>query len=108
MLLGAKSVERDKKPLADTAVLNDVMAGMKQFVEDHGVEVKLVRSILNARKIQFALGEKTAEINIFRGTKGFFAVQSPVGSNSKEFTKVVIEMVNAYLADKKVCQEKNM
>lgn len=108
VLLGAKSVERDKKPLADTAVMNDIVAGMKLFVEDHGVEVKSVRSILNARKIQFALGEKTAEINIFRGTKGFFAVQSPVGSNSKEFTKVVIEMVNAYLADKKVCQEKNM
>lgn len=100
VLLGAKSVERDKKSRVESSAFEDLMPGLKQFVEDQGVEMKSVKRLLNARKVQFALGERIAEVNIFRGSKGFFAVQSPIGGNSKEFGKIALEIINAYLADK--------
>lgn len=100
VLLGTKSVERDKKSHVDSGAFDDLMTGLKQFVEDQGVEIKSVKHLVNARKVQFALGDKIAEVNIFRGNKGFFAVQSPIGGNSKEFGRIVIEIINAYLTDK--------
>lgn len=97
VLLGTKSVERDKKSCVDSGAFEDLMLGLKQFVEDQGVEMKSVKHLSNARKAQIVLEDKIAEVNIFRGNKGFFAVQSPTGGNSKEFGKIVLEIVNAYL-----------
>lgn len=100
VLLGIESVEHDKKTVSDSGVLDEVVSGLADFTRNQGIDVVSVKKMQNARKLQFALGDRRAEVNIFKGNKGFFAVQSPVGSNSKEFGKVVIEITNAYLSNK--------
>lgn len=98
VLLGAKAVETDRKPIKDKEEFDSIIAGLRGFVEDNGVNLVEERSMLHARKLRFNLDGNVAEVNVFRGTKGYFAVQSPVGTSSQKIGKVVLEIVNAYLS----------
>lgn len=99
VLLGTNSVAHDKKPVTDVSEMDKLVEGIRVFAGDHGVEMTNIQNMLHARKMRFTMNGNNAEINLFKGSKGYFAVQSPVGNTSKRFSRIVIEIINAYLAD---------
>lgn len=104
VLLGTNSVDRDKKAVTDVSELDKMVEGIRAFADDHGVAMTDVRNMLHARKMRFTMNGNNTEINLFKGSKGYFAVLSPIGNTSKRFSRIVIEIVNAYLADINITQ----
>ncbi|MBQ0022688.1 MAG: hypothetical protein KBT29_05565 [Prevotellaceae bacterium] len=98
VLLGAASAEKDKKAIKDTDEIDSIVSGLKGFIEDHGIKVNEVKTMLHARKLRLQLDENTAEVNLFKNAKSYFAVLSPVGTSSLKLGKIVMEIVNAYLS----------
>lgn len=57
--------------------LNEIIAELKLFIEETGLQVTEIINIQYAKKIRARLGQKEAEVNLFYGKRGFSVVISP-------------------------------
>lgn len=80
-------------------ILNEIISGIKQYIEQAGVVVTNIINIQYGKKIQMKTGVKQAEINLFYGKKGFSVVQSPKCGVSEELNGLMAELIQNYLND---------
>ena len=79
-------------------ILNEVMDGLKPYLENNGVEVYNVINIQKAKKIQIRLGVKKAEINLFTNQKrGFTVTRVDKRETDGEFNEMMRQLVLHYV-----------
>ena len=78
-------------------ILNDIIDGIKSYIESFGINVTDIRNIQFGKKIHCALGIKQAELNIFYGKRGFSYVVSPKSGTSTELNDMVKQIVEEYV-----------
>lgn len=81
------------------AILDELIDGLKTYIEKTGIEVGDVSNIQYAKKIRCRLGLRQAEINLFYGHHGFKVVKSPRSGTSAELNDVVAQLIEAYLRE---------
>lgn len=79
--------------------LEQIMDGLRTFVEDQGISIYDVQSIQYGKKIRAKLGNRLAEVNLFYGKRGFRVVQTVKGILSVELNNVLAEIIQIYLDD---------
>lgn len=100
IMLGSKKMaERQNKLVYVPDILNDIIDGIKLFIEEQGINVYEIKNIQYAKKIRCKLGSKRAEINLFYGKKGFSTIISPANGTSNELNEIVVDIVNLYLQE---------
>lgn len=99
-LLGTKPrIPKEKKNVFVPEELNEIIDGLKAFIEEKGIIVYEISNIQYAKKIHCKLGIKKAEINLFYGKKGFSVVQSPSSGTSEQLNELVANIINIYLEE---------
>lgn len=92
-------VEACRPPAFVPSILDDMIDGLKAYIEKMGVEVYEIGNIQYTKKIRCRLGLRQAEVNLFYGHKGFRVVKSPRGGTSDELNELVAQMIEVYLQE---------
>lgn len=69
--LNPKALQKEKKDVFVPIILNDIIPELQEFVQNLGLTVTNITNIQYGKKINFSLGKKLAEINIFTGKEDF-------------------------------------
>lgn len=77
--------------------LEQIIEGLRTFVEDQGMTIYDVQNIQYGKKIRGRLGNRLAEVNLFYGKKGFRIVQTIKGILSPELNDILAELIEIYL-----------
>lgn len=77
--------------------LNEIIAELKLFIEETGLQVTEIINIQYAKKIRARLGQKEAEVNLFYGKRGFSVVISPRLGTNKELNELLADLIKAFL-----------
>ena len=77
--------------------LNEIIAELKLFREETGLQVTEIINIQYAKKIRARLGQKEAEVNLFYGKRGFSVVISPRLGTNEELNELLADLIKAFL-----------
>lgn len=88
---------KEQAPIAVPAQLDEILPTLKQYIEEHGIELTAVINIQYAKKMQFRLGGQKAEINLFYGKRGYKVVQSPKCGTSAELNALIADLITVFL-----------
>ena len=77
--------------------LNEIIAELKLFIEETGLQVTESMNIQYAKKIRARLGQKEAEVNLFYGKRGFSVVISPRLGTNEELNELLADLIKAFL-----------
>ena len=77
--------------------LNEIIAELKLFIEETGLQVTEIINIQYAKKIRARLGQKEAEVNLFYGKRGFSVVISPRLGTNEELNELLADLIKAFL-----------
>ena len=77
--------------------LNEIIAELKLFIEETGLQVTEIINIQYAKKIRARLGQKEAEVNLFYGKRGFSVVISPRFGTNEELNELLADLIKAFL-----------
>lgn len=77
--------------------LNEIIAELKIFIEETGLQVTEIINIQYAKKIRARLGQKEAEVNLFYGKRGFSVVISPRLGTNEELNELLADLIKAFL-----------
>ena len=80
-------------------ILNDIMDGLRKYIEDKGAVLAEVINIQYGKKLRFRVGMRKAEINLFYGKRGFSVVQSPRTGTDAEANALMADVVNCFLME---------
>ncbi len=100
-LLGVrqKAVEKAKGEVPDVPQIDAIMDGLIEYVQGQGIRFISATKIQYGKKLQFVLGLKKAEINLFFGKRGFSVVKSPKCGTSNELNEVVAGLIQLYILE---------
>lgn len=79
--------------------LEDIMDGLKKYVEEKGIVLTAVVNIQYGKKLAFIVAMRKAEINIFYGKRGFSVVQSPKTGTDKDANELMVDVINSFLME---------
>lgn len=91
----AKVVSRD---VFVPQALNEIIDGLREYIEEQGISVTDVGNIQYAKKIHASLGNRKAEVNLFCGKRGFTAVISPRRGTDSGLNELLRDVIDSYLA----------
>ena len=77
--------------------LNEIIAELKLFIEETGLQVTEIINIQYAKKIRARLGQKESEVNLFYGKRGFSIVISPRLGTNEELNELLADLVKTFL-----------
>jgi virE N-domain protein len=77
--------------------LNEIIAELKLFIEETGLQVTEIINIQYAKKIRARLGQKESEVNLFYGKRGFSVVISPRLGTNEELNELLADLVKTFL-----------
>lgn len=89
--------ESERPPVFVPAQVEQVMQGVREVIEELGVEVTDVRDIQYGKKVTMRCELRLAELNIFFGKRGFSVVTSPKRGTSQELNEILGRLVEDYL-----------
>lgn len=95
-VLGQKT-KREKPAPYVPELLEQVMAGLAEFIEMTGAQLYEVQSIQYGKKLRMKAGLQHAEINLFYGKRGFSIVQTPKCGTSPDLNELMAQAVQQYL-----------
>ncbi|MDO5760491.1 MAG: CRISPR-associated primase-polymerase type B [Bacteroidota bacterium] len=98
-VLGAKTRIKKEKNVFVPEQLNEIITGLKEYIEQNNIVVYEIINIQYAKKIRCRLSNQKGEINLFYGKKGFSIVQSPSCGTSAEFNEVLAQIIEFYLEE---------
>ena len=79
-------------------MIRDAVSGLKESVEELGVELYDTKAIQYGVKLFFRTNTMLSEINLFYGKNGYSVVMSPKKGTSAELNALMSDYVNCYLA----------
>lgn len=98
-LLGVRqrAMQKPKVDVPDVPQIDAIMDGLVEYVQDQGIRFGSAVKIQYGKKLQFSLGLKKAEINLFFGKRGFSVVKSPKCGTSAELNELVAGLIQLYI-----------
>lgn len=90
-------VERPQQQVYVPEELERAIDGIRQTVEDIGIEMKEVKDIQYGKKLVMRSSLRTAEVNVFFGHKGFSVVESPRRGTSPELNNLMSRIIKQHL-----------
>lgn len=97
--MGTKTKTKKEKQVFVPQELNEIITGLKDYIEQKGIVVYEIINIQYAKKIRCKLSNKKGEINLFYGKKGYSIVQSPSSGTSEELNAVLAELITLYIEE---------
>lgn len=79
--------------------IQEILSGLKEYVESTGVEMTEAISIQYGKKLRFKAALKQSEINIFYGKRGFSVVKTTKCGTDVQFNEMMVELIRGYLYD---------
>ena len=79
--------------------LEDIMDGLKKYVEEKGIILTAVVNIQYGKKLAFIVAKRKAELNLFYGRRGFTVVQSPKTGTDKDANGLMVDVINSFLME---------
>lgn len=79
--------------------LENIMEGLKKYVEGKDITLTSVASIQYGKKLKFIVAMRKAEINLFYGKRGFSVVQSPKTGTDKGANELMVDVINSFLME---------
>lgn len=95
----ASLAERQNSNVYVPEILNQVMDGLRVFVEEKGVSLSEVKDIQYGKKLRFNVAGRKAEINLFYGKRGFSVVQSPRSGTDGEANQLMVDVIKCFLVE---------
>lgn len=92
-----KQRKREKPPVYVPEQLNEVMGGLKEYIEKTGLIVTEVVNIQYAKKIRVRAQQRQAEVNLFYGKRGYSVVVSPRTGTDGDLNEMVAALISQYL-----------
>ncbi len=89
--------QQPRLPIYVPERLEQIMEGLRSFVDDQGLSIYDIQDIQYGKKIRGKLGNRLAEVNLFYGKKGFRIVQAVKGILSPELNEIFAELIQIYL-----------
>lgn len=77
--------------------LNEIIADLKLFIEETGLQITEIINIQYAKKIRARLGQKEAEVNLFYGKRGFSVIISPRHGTNEELNELLADLIKTFL-----------
>lgn len=77
--------------------LNELIGGLRAYIEAQGIIVTEIENIQYAKKIHAKLGSRQAEVNLFFGKRGFSVVISAKRGTDGELNELLRDVVGSYL-----------
>lgn len=96
-LSGKDNTERQLRPIYVPEELDCAIEGIKQAVEDLGIEMHEIRDIQYGKKLIMKSELRTAEVNVFFGHRGFSVVESPRRGTSPELNNLMSRIIKQHL-----------
>ena len=90
-------VAQPRHPVYVPEELDQAIEGIRQAVEDIGIEMKEVKDIQYGKKLVMRSSLRTAEVNVFFGHKGFSVVESPRRGTSPELNNLMSRIIKQHL-----------
>ena len=90
-------VERPRQPVYVPEELERAIDGIRQTVEDIGIEMKEVKDIQYGKKLMMRSSLRSAEVNVFFGHRGFSVVESPRRGTSPELNNLMCRIIKQHL-----------
>ena len=90
-------VERQRQPVYVPEELERAIDGIRQAVEDIGIEMKEVKDIQYGKKLMMRSSLRSAEVNVFFGHRGFSVVESPRRGTSPELNNLMCRIIKQHL-----------
>jgi hypothetical protein len=90
-------VERPRQPVYVPEELEQAIDGIRQAIEDIGIEMKDVKDIQYGKKLVMRSSLRTAEVNVFFGHRGFSVVESPRRGTSPELNNLMCRIIKQHL-----------
>lgn len=86
-----------RQPVFVPEQLDDIIASLKEFIEDQGLTVTAIDNIQYAKKIRAQLNMRQAEVNLFFGKRGYNVVISPRRGTDAELNDVLALIIRNFL-----------
>ena len=77
--------------------ITNILTGLKDSVEETGVELYDTRNIQYGIKLMFRTHQLRAELNLFYGHRGFSVVESPKRGTSMQLNSLMAQLVGDYI-----------
>lgn len=77
--------------------IKHIMSGLKEYVEETGIQITEETSIQYGKKLKLKAGMKLAEINIFYGKRGFSVVKTPRCGTDEELNEMTASLIRTYI-----------
>ena len=90
-------IAKPRQPVYVPEELEQAIEGIRQTVEDIGIELKEVKDIQYGKKLVMRSSLRTAEVNVFFGHKGFSVVESPRRGTSPELNNLMSRIIKQHL-----------
>jgi len=88
---------KEEKSVVVPQILDDIMAGLKMYIEQTGAIINETKNIQYGKKIRVQVGMKQAEVNLFFGKHGFSIVKSPKCGTSEEMNALLADLVGSFI-----------
>nr|WP_291528079.1 CRISPR-associated primase-polymerase type B [Bacteroides sp. UBA939] len=88
---------KEKPPVYVPEQLDELMDGLRKYIEDTGTSIYEVINIQYGKKLRMKVGLRQAEINLFYGKRGFSVVQSPRCGTSSELNQLMADLITSFL-----------
>ncbi len=92
-----KKLPAETRPVYVPEEITNILSGLKDSVEETGVELYETRSIQYGIKLMFRTHLLRAEINLFYGHRGFTVVESPKRGTSLELNSMMAQLVDDFV-----------
>ncbi len=92
-----KKLPAEIRPVYVPEEITNILAGLKDSVEETGVELYETRNIQYGIKLMFRTHLLRAELNLFYGHRGFTVVESPKRGTSLELNSMMAQLVGDFV-----------
>ena len=92
-----KRLPAETHPIYVPEEITNILTGLKDSVEETGVELYDTRNIQYGIKLMFRTHQLRAELNLFYGHRGFSVVESPKRGTSMQLNSLMAQLVGDYI-----------
>lgn len=92
-----KRLPAETRPIYVPEEITNILTGLKDSVEETGVELYDTRNIQYGIKLMFRTHQLRAELNLFYGHRGFSVVESPKRGTSMQLNSLMAQLVGDYI-----------
>lgn len=92
-----RQTKKAEHPVFVPEEIQYIMSGLKEYIEETGIQITEEISIQYGKKLKLKAGMKLAEINIFYGKRGFSVVKTPRCGTDESLNEMASLLIRTYI-----------